>query len=470
MKKISNLLFSAVVLLLALGASSCTDSKTKELLSVVGDDAYVVAVVNTVDVLKSLDAGFENGQVTLPASLKKIAGSGVKEISKVRGIDFERVLFASYDGQPSEMCAVLIKDGKEVEASLKKFNMKKKKVGDKAVFIEDTDYTGGAVAFCQGNVLIFYTHLWWYDEDDMQKKFEEIFDRATESVEDWKVSAIQGNSSSSVFGLFVSPDSKLDVSAAFAVNFSGSKATFEAKVMNTSGEEIELNKELGLEPAMLGNMTKHISDKDHVAFAFGGVKDMSILDAIEEVNIPGMSNEINRNFRYAPFDAEDFFKALNGGFFVTANLENPAKQPKSLKDMTAAVGLRTVDGRGEKMLKELKSLAKNAGVKVTSEDDGFGVKIPEMGNINIVLDGDCLIAATAEESPNSTMGSENGLAAVLSVNLPSNFFLFKDYGVKFGVKGHAQISDNVLQGEVELTETDKPFLLALVEAADKASR
>lgn len=469
MKKISNLLFSAVALLLALGVSSCTDSKTKELLSVVGDDAYGVAVVNTIDVLKSLDASFENGQVTLPPSLKKIAGSGVKEISKLRGIDFERVLFAAYDDSPSEMFAALIKDGKEVEASLKKFNMKKKKVGDKAVFIEDTEYTSGAVAFCEGNVLIFYTHLWWYDEDDMQKKFEEIFDRATESMEDWKISAIQGNSSSSVFGLFVSPDSKVDVSAAFAINFSGSKATFKAKVMNASGEEVEVNKEFGVEPAMLGNMTKHISDKDHFAFAFGGLKDMSIQDAIEEINIPGLSREIERNFRYAPFDSEDFFKVLNGGFFVTANLENPAKEPKSLKSVTAAVGVRTVDGRGEKLLKELKSLVKNAGVKVTSEDDGFGVKIPEMGNINVVLDGDCLIAATAEESPNSTMGSENGMAAFLSVNLPSNFFLFKDYGIKFGVKGQAHISDNVLEGEIELTETDKPFLLTLVEAADKAS-
>lgn len=470
MKKISNLFFLAVALLLTLSVSSCTDTKSKELLSVVGDDAYSVAVVNTVDVLKSLDASFENGRVSLPASVKRIADSDVKEFSKIRGIDFEHVLFALYDNSPSEMCAMLIKDGEEVEASLKNLNMKKQIVDNKTVFIEETDYSSGAVAFIEGDVLVFYTNLWWRDDNDLQKKLEKLFDRATESIEGWKVSAIQDDSSSSVSGLFVLPDSKVDLAAAFAVNFSGSKVAFTVKVVNASGNEIDVNRELGVESAMLDNLTKYISDKDHIAFAFGGLKDMSIQDAIEEINIPGLSDEIERNFRYAPFDAKDFFKALNGGFFVTANLENPAKQPKNLKSLTAAVGLRTVDDRGEKLLKELKSLVENAGVKVTSEDDGFGVKIPEMGDINVVLDGDCLIAATAEESPNSTMGSENGMAAFMSVNLPSNFFLFKDYGIKFGVKGQAHISDNVLEGEVELTETDKPFLLALVEAADKASR
>lgn len=86
MKKFCNLLFSAVVALLLFGVTSCSDSKTKELLSVAGDDAVAVVMINPVQVLKSLDATFENGQVTLPSSLKKLAGDDVKQISKLRGI------------------------------------------------------------------------------------------------------------------------------------------------------------------------------------------------------------------------------------------------------------------------------------------------------------------------------------------------------------------------------------------------
>lgn len=468
MKKFCNLLFSAVVALLLFGVTSCSDSKTKELLSVAGDDAVAVVMINPVQVLKSLDATFENGQVTLPSSLKKLAGDDVKQISKLRGIDYERVMFVAYDKSPGEMFAVLIKDGAEVESSLKKFGMKKKSIGDKAVFLEDSEY-GGPVAFAEGNVLVYISYM-SYDseyEGGLKKRINKLLDRMAEPLADWKVSALQSRSSKTMYGVVVSPVKKIDLAMAYSVELDGAKARFEGKVMNTSGKEIDLSSEFPVELAPIGNLARHISDNDNMAFAFGGLKDMSVLKALDKYGEAWMLRSIDSNLRGLPFDSEDILKALNGGFFFTGNLENPAKQPRNLKGITGAIGVSTLDGRGEKLLRNLKSLAKEAGQKVTDDGDGFEVKVPDMGNIRFGVDGECLFMATAEKSPNSTMGSKDDWYAFAAVNLPANNFGFKELGIKFGVKANAHISKDEIEAEIELTDTDKPFLLTLVEAGVK---
>lgn len=467
MKKICNLLFTAIAALLLFGVTSCSDSKTKELLSVAGDDAVAVALINPVQVLKSLDASFEDGQVVLPSSLRKLAGDGVKEISKLRGIDYERVMVAGYEKSPYSTIAVLIKDGAEVESSLKKFGLKKKNIDDKAVFVEEDATYGGDVALVEGNVLIFIPGLWYEDEAALKKIVRKTFDKMSEPLADWKVDAIQSRSSKTMYGIVVSPEAKVDFAMAFSVELDGAKAKFEGKVMNTSGKEIDLSTEAPVELAPIGDLAKFVSEDDNIAFAFGGLKDMSVLKALDKYGESWMLRDVERNLRGLPVDSEDILKALSGGFFFTANLDNPAKQPESLKGVTGAFGVATLDGRGAKLLKNLKSLAKDAGLKVSGDDDGFEVKIPRQGNIRFFVDGDCLAVATAEKSPNSAMGSKDDWYAFASVNLPANFFGFKQAGIKFGVKGSAHITKDEIEGEVELTNTDKPFLLTLVEAGVK---
>lgn len=462
MKKLtrSALVFVLVMVLAAL--SSCTDKKTTEITGVMGDDAMMMAFIKPIDVLSSCGASIEGGKLVMPRSFKRLLGGDAEtpNLSKLRGIDYELIGFAVYSKLPDYELICTIKDAGDFAASLKKLGFDKDKIEGHVVFVNEDERMGVVVA---GNLGIMFPCY----HGDVADYVETVTERASEPISAWKADLMARRSSSSIYGLAVSPTSKVDYSVAYSAKLDGARMTVETECFDLDGKSTTWTHmmEDDIELATLGDEVKYISKDCLYGFAVAGLKNMSLQKLVDKYGnkLPYMNS-----FRYVP---EEYLKALNGGFFASVGMVDPSsRRYDNYKNYTATAGVTTIDDRGERMLKNLVSMARDNGLTVRTEGDGYMIRMDEMGSAMVECT-DGVIHATYGDVSNSRMSasSVDGCIAWMGVNIPENFGLLKEYRISYGFKCDLRVKPTVSELSLEIIGSDKPFLESLIEIAQRVN-
>lgn len=464
MKKLfTSALFALTAIILAT-MSSCTDKKTTEMLSVVGDDAICIVSLKPIEILKSCDASISDGKLVLPPALKRSIGNSdeLNEMLKIKGISYDMVIAAMYDTTPDAIIIIKINDAEELATSLKKTGYSKSKIDGHVVFAKDESSTAYTVS---DNLLIGFS---CWRESDREEYIERIFDFASTPLAGWKTAMLSKLSSSAISGLVISPERKFEYSLAFSADLSGSKLSGEARWYDLDGKAVSLAEECPVELAYLGSEMKYVSDKDLIAGAWGGFKDMSVYKAIDKYDLGYAARRYTRGID------DDILKALNGGFFFSLNMENPASTKfESMKDFQISCGVTTCDGKGARMLKSLASMGRDMGLNIKGGGDGYTVKIPGQGTIEVTEAGNCIVVATADKSPNSRLSASSldDCYAWYSVNIPAGFGLLRKAHINCGFKGQFKITDECAKFNAEFTDNDgKGFLATIIEVSQKLEK
>lgn len=437
--------------------ASCNKGASSEMLALAGDDATVVAFFNPVEVLKNAGATVEDGNLVLPKSIKRAMDGDAKDLMSLRGIDYESVMAVGYFAKREVGALVTeIKDAEALASSLKKLDYEKDNLAGLPAFVKDDEST----FFLVKDNLLIMTDSW----SDKEKTADMILDKATSPLAQWKVDAIASCNSATIYGLIVSPEPKVDMAATFAVELKGQTVVAKAECYNLDGKTTSWSEAAGVELETIGSESRYLSKNDMFSFAFGGLKDMSVAKVINL--IPELRRQLPRGFD------TDQLRALNGGFFMTANMVNPSSRNyENLKNYEFAFGIRTIDDRGERMFKELISMARQFLTVRQGDNDGYVASVPGVGKFGAFFKDDHIVV-TGEETPKgSRLGSSalDDCIAWASINIPADFALFKDMGIKLGFKGEGKVGQSTAEGSLEVTGTDKPFLQAIIEAADRVN-
>lgn len=460
MSKLFKLGLTILVAVIMAATSSCSDKKTSELLGAIGDDAVSTVFIKPVELLKSCGATLDNGSLTLPQSLKRALGKDASSLTELRGIDYDLVAVGVYRNSPDAVVFARIKDVSDLASSLKKLGYKKQTVDGHVVFVEEEG--SGVVAVSDD--LLFSFDCW--NQDNLEVYIERVFDRASAPVTAWKADAISSKSSGAVYGLVASPDSKIDYAVAFSVHLDGSKAVMKTECLNLDGKEVAWLDGVPGSPELsfLGQEMRYVSEKDIFAFASVGFKDMSLYRAIDKYDLKYFLPSSMRGLD------EDFLKSINGGMFCSVNMADAStRRYDNFKNYQFNAGFTAIDGRGDRILKDIVNMARDAGLSVRADGDGYAVKIDGTGTVMAECKDDIVVFSSAEKSGESRMSasSADDCYAWMAVNIPENFGPLKEYRINCGIKGRAYVRSTSAELSIEFTGTDKPFLESLVELVQR---
>lgn len=453
MKNLFKTLPALLVAVILAAVTSCSDSKTSELLSVAGDDAMAVVLFNPVDLLKSAGATVEGGNLVLPRGLKKDMPDKTADMLKIRGVDYDRAIMVGYDGRPGAVVAMVVKDADEVESSLKKIGCDKTKAGSRTAYYNSDTNT----IFVIENNLLVMIDCW--DEDEVEKYVDAAFDEASTPLASWKADMLASRGSKTVFGVILPPARELDAAIAFSVELTGAKAMVEAEIRDQDGKETTLSELVGVDFAPVGDMMSQLGGKSLVAAAFGGFKDTNLAKVLDKFDVSP------RRAGLSGVD-ESYLRLLSGGVFASFDMaDRQSRRYDNIKNYLAVFGVSAVEGRGDKLLSESVDYMRDNGLTVRSDDDGYLVKAI-VADFNLKADGDLVVVST-EERPEGAMSSDDCIA-FLTFDVPADLGVFKElpYRIRFGMKGTARVYESKAEAEVEFVGSDKPFLATVMEMSN----
>lgn len=435
--------------------ASCNKGASSEMLALAGDDATVVAFFNPVEVLKNAGATVEDGNLVLPKTLKRTMNDNAKDLMSLRGIDYENVMFVGYLKKRDVVAVVtLIKDAEALATSLKKLDYDKDNLAGLPAFVKDDEST----FFLVKDNLLIMSESW----SDREKTAERLLDNATTPLAQWKVDALASCNSATIYGLVVSPEPKVDMAGTFAVEFKGQTVTGKAECYNLDGKSTSWSEAAGVEFETIGSESRYLSKNDMISLAFGGLKDMSLAKLVDK--FPQLRREFPRGFD------TDQLRAFNGGFFMTGSMVNPeSRNYENVKNYQFAVGVRTIDDRGERMYKDLISMGRQFLTVRSGDNDSYVISVPQVGKFASFFKDDHIVV-TSEEAPSGSRlgsGALDDCIAWCAINIPAGFAPLKEQGCKLGFKGEGKVGATTAEVTLEVLGTDKPFLQALIEMADR---
>lgn len=450
------LLFFAVLMT---ALASCSDKKTVDLLDIAGDDAQAIIMIKPVDLLKSFDARIENGKLVLPSALKKNLGSDFDDMLKIEGLDYELGMVATYEEAPRYIMAMNIKDAEALARSLKKLGYSKQTMAGLPAFGNTDEST---VCVVKDNTLIVFNS---WNPDRWEDCVETLIDRASTPVAAWKKDAIVKNSSNTIYGLGMSPDNRVDLSVPFFINLDGAAMHAEARFYDLDGKTIDWTELTGVGFSTIGEESSFLSSKDAYAFAFGGFDEnlYKVLNKLDDkgFRLPyGMSRNLD----------EDMLKALTGGIFGSVNIVDPtSRRYDRLSAYNVVAGVKTVEGKGVRLLKNIVGMLKDNGLPIKSGSEGYSFKIPDQGTVEAYATDNDIVIATVDKTPNSTMSRSalDDCYAWMSLNIPAGFAPLKQFGVKVGLKGEYKLKADGMQLDFEFVDTDKPFMATIMDIASR---
>lgn len=467
MKRICKSLLGLSAIAMLGMVSSCSDQGTSDLLSLAGDDATVVAIVNPVKVLESAGAEVTTGGITIPRELSSMWSSRekatVKNILSVEGYDYEQVLVVVYD--KGSFAAARVKDENKLVKSLKKAGLRKESVGSYTAYTTGDEYDP---CFIVNEGFIYMVDKYWNDED-AGETMDRMLEYAETPLADWKVEKMQGNADKDVNLLACVDEDQIEVALAIGVQFDGAKMRGKYAVYDLDGKEYKGVVKSG-DVAQVGKFEDYLNDKDNVVFACGGLSDekSSIYEIMEDAAQEfGLSRQMSREI---PREAREYLDKLTGGFFIDINMPDVStRRYEKLSSYNAIVGLQFVKGEAEEVYKDLHSMLKDTGLKVRRGDkNDFTVTIPEVGDVIFDIKGDLITARTeGYKGKSSLSGKLSGADCMLCFNIPKEFSLLKDYGIKTGMKGYICTTGTEGEFEVEFMDTKKPFIANILDIVKK---
>lgn len=444
MKKLFRFGLAALSLVAMVIASGCSDKRTSNLLGVVGDDAEAVAFFRPVDLLKSLGAKTDGGTLTAPAAAKEFFPNA--DVLKFKGIDYNLAAFAAYDDAPNTVMIAAIKDADALASSLKKLDYEENSVGGKDVYMKD----GSALLILDGQLIAFDC----YDESDLEDYVENIIDRSKKPLDGWKQDLLMARSGKTIYGIIPVEERigvinvDFDGVVAFDINLNGTKAELNANLFDEKGKELTISEVLGEDLAPIGDLSEYIYNDAPFSVAFGGFKDESLFQKI--LNI----------FRL-PGSAQPEFDDLIG-FSLSANISGFMFNKYAYPEFEAlclcmSCGTET---KAHNFLKFLIGEARTLGSKVKSKGDEY--IITDYGVDGTVReDGDAVVFALGDEFHGSHP-SVGDCLAYAAINIPADHPLlnqFADLGV--GLKGNLKVMESSIHVELDLIDSDQPFLQKL---------
>ena len=445
MKKFFKNGLAVLSLVAMLFVTGCSDKKTANLISNVGDNAQAVVLLNPIDVLKSAGATIDGGRLSAPGNIKSILKDA--EFLKIKGIDYNLVAVAAYDDAPRSVIFASVKDEDAVISSLKKLDCDKSTIKGNEVFTID-----GTAYLLLNNQLIRFNY---YSESNLEDYVEEVIDRSQDQLDKWKQDLLLSRSGSTAYGFCDCEDTPIDELGlnfdgciAFDLTFNGTKASAQVKFVNSKGKDVLISEIVGEDLNTIGDLSKFIYDDAPLSVAWGGIKDESIASLVS---------------KYAGQNASDL-DALDDISGIAYNLD--FTDPNDFKSIQTTIALSTVSGNAGKALKDLADLAESVGANVskkggvyTFSEAGTEGTMQEQGNVVLVKAGDDFSGANP---------SVADCLAYVGLNVPSDHPLLKQFAkLDIGVKGFLKVTDSVISIEVDLVDSDKPFIQKLIELAEE---
>ncbi|MGM9860495.1 MAG: hypothetical protein ACI31C_07045, partial [Muribaculaceae bacterium] len=447
MKKLFRFGLVALSLVAMVMASGCSDKKTANLLNAVGDDAEAVAFFRPIDVLRSMGAKTDGGTLTAPAAAKDFFPNA--DVMKIKGIDYNLAAIAAYDKAPYVVMMASIKDADALTSSLKKLDYEKSSVDGHNVYMKD----GNALLILDNQLIAFDC----YDESDLDDCVERIIDRSHEPLDGWKQDLLLARAGKTVYGV-VWVDKKIGMlnidfegAIAYDIALNGTKAELNVNLYDENGKDLSISEILGEDLAPIADISKHLYTDAPLSVAFGGVKNESLVQLIcKYTGLPTNMSEPFDEVRGVAYNID-----MNN---VNVNRLRKLKlDPESLQ---VTMVLSTDNGKGHRLLKDIVDLAKTTGAKVKSKGDEYIITSDGV-DISVKEDGDVVVFALGDEYSGSHPSAGDCLA-YLGVNIPADHPVlnqFVDLGI--GFKGNLKVMESSLHAELDLVDSDQPFLQKL---------
>lgn len=432
MKRIISSALQACAVLLMCVLWSCADKKTSGLLSMVGDDARYVYLLSPEAVLKSLDARIEDGRIVLPGELQAVAGSMNSPVfdmlTKVRGLDFEQVMLASYGGADA-FGLVRVKDEAALTRSLKDLDLKPRRKGDYVIFNSAGEHNASAVLY-EGLLFIV-------PSSDAVRTMDGLVEKAKTPLAPWKTAAIDDCSGAAFFGLASPAVAAGKAVYVFRVDLDGAKAKARVSWTDANGKSLKTTDADGLQFASMGAGKDILDAGAMFNMAFCGFKDASVMDVLD---VAGMG------FYGAQY--RGILKNLTGGFCLSGSVDmRSADMPRFF--LTAA--LDATSGNAAGALEALSALATQQGLPVSAVAGGCALDLPGVCSVKASVKGDeVLVTADGglKRDAGATVSLPDGCLFYVSCDITSeNMAALNIHGFESGVNATMTVFETHAEAE-----------------------
>lgn len=422
---------AVVACVLLVAGCSCTSTKegegATELTSLIGDNATVAAIVSVDAIIET--SGIVDGK--LPAELNDLGDDdveeGLKQILSIEGYDRSAVLVLFYDKGDNTALVTAVVDEDKLTSTLKGAGFE---VED-GVYVKDRDDMS----------VVLRDNLCWIVPSD--NGATEIVDALVKEAEnkplaDWKKEQLQAFGDKRFYG-FVEVEQKY---CFFNLDFAKNAADGSARVFNADGTPfVEVADNAGI-----GDLCKYVDRNAYVGVAFAG------LDALPQLAALASVPELREYTELTTFR-------------VAANI-NGAKDLAGLQDPGQAqmlIVLEATPGNAKALLAKLVAQIESYGLfECTGNDthrelDYFGVY-----KYTLDVEGDNLVVRAGNVNvQNPIVADSKQQILYLSYNLPSEL-LNAIFNVPMGIEFAVKVEADLLKVHVEITNTDKGFMHALV--------